>query len=218
MSAERSTPSSPYYEDEAVVLYHGDCREMAWPEVPFIWTDPPYAAEHLDLYDLLAWRSRLTSQGHLFAQAGAMYLPNVLNRLTQNGQLVYWWTISIRHHPAGGISNVHPRQVTQLWKPTIWLRPLNAERLPDYVRDEVGGTAWRPNTSHPWAQHASGPLFYIGRLTNPGDLVFDPFAGSGTTLRAAKDLGRKAIGFEIEERYCQIAAERLAQEVLELTA
>lgn len=71
------------------------------------------------------------------------------------------------------------------------------------------------NADHPCPFPDTLPRRCIAATTDPGDMVLDPFAGSGTTLRAAKDLGRKSIGIEMEERYCEIAAKRLAQEVLD---
>lgn len=80
------------------------------------------------------------------------------------------------------------------------------------------GTVWsvskEQNKPHPVAFPQEIPARAIAATTDSNDLVLDPYCGSGTTLRAAKDLGRKAIGIEIEERYCEIAARRLAQEVL----
>jgi len=82
-------------------------------------------------------------------------------------------------------------------KTDIWRFPVEAERC-----------------GHP-TQKPRGIISYMVRLScRPNGLVLDPFMGSGTTLRAAKDLGRRAIGIEIEERYCEMAAKRLQQEVL----
>jgi len=69
---------------------------------------------------------------------------------------------------------------------------------------------------HPNEKPLDLPARFVTWTTKPDNLVLDPFMGSGTTLRAAKDLGRRAIGIEIEERYCEIAARRMEQEVLAL--
>ena len=67
---------------------------------------------------------------------------------------------------------------------------------------------------HPTQKPIGVMLWCLGFM--PPGAVLDPFCGSGTTLRAAKDLGRRAIGIEIEERYCEIAAKRCAQEVMDI--
>jgi site-specific DNA-methyltransferase (adenine-specific) len=97
----------------------------------------------------------------------------------------------------------------------VWAK--DAFRLVDKSASQVGDV-WRiaPESSdaHPAPFPVQLPATAI-RSTSAG-LVLDPFMGSGTTLRAAKDLGRKAIGIELSERYCEIAAKRMAQEVLDL--
>jgi site-specific DNA-methyltransferase (adenine-specific) len=89
-------------------------------------------------------------------------------------------------------------------------------RCEDVVQQPTGRHTTDGSEEHP-APMPLGLAKWMIQLVVAGDgLVLDPFMGSGTTLRAAKDLGRRAIGIEIEERYCEIAAKRMAQEVLAL--
>ena len=72
----------------------------------------------------------------------------------------------------------------------------------------------QPEMEHPTPKPEQVMRWLVTQSTEIGDLVLDPFMGSGTTLVAAKNLGRRAIGIEIEERYCEIAAKRLSQGIL----
>ena len=67
---------------------------------------------------------------------------------------------------------------------------------------------------HPAPFPTAIPARLIRMFSFPGDTILDPFAGTGTTLYAAKALGRPAVGVELNERYCEIAAQRLAQDTL----
>ena len=105
---------------------------------------------------------------------------------------------------------------------------MNGKTVPDYGRRgaiweyAAGNAVGQCNGDLPVAELASHPAIFPQQLardhilswTNPGDLVIDPMAGSGTTLRAAADLGRRAIGVEINPGYCDLIRHRLAQTVL----
>lgn len=86
-----------------------------------------------------------------------------------------------------------------------------------YPRSVVKFPKYAPRESlHPAQKPLELMAYLIRTYSNPGDLILDNTMGSGTTLAAAKLLGRRAIGIELEERYCEIAARRLSQEVMEL--
>ncbi len=199
----------PYYDHAGITIYHGDCREIL-PQVGWVHlvlTDPPYGFRKAE------WDSRFDVPWDLFGAAapvlavmpGIWNLPECPRRV---GDLEYRWCL------AAHLTNGMTRGCIGFgnWIPClVWTTPnVSAYKVDGDCRDFAVGREVKPD--HPSPKPYNVIRWFLDRL--PGESVCDPFMGSGTTLVAAKNLGRKAIGIEIEERYCEIAAERLAQEVL----
>lgn len=211
---------TPYYEDDAVTIYHGDARDWDGVVVDAILTDPPYDRQALPLWELLADLStNLAAGGWLVAYSGQAFLPDVYAALSTEA-LGYCWTLSARYEGGGQVINRDDLTVLTEWKPLLAYRrrPFGTARgeggrfvagpgRRETLRDLLprGG---REKSHHPWAQPAAEALRLVEMFSSPGETILDPFMGSGTTLATAKRLGRKAIGIELEERYCEIAAER----------
>lgn len=103
------------------------------------------------------------------------------------------------------------------------LQDYEKSRRPFFLTEnDQWGQIWRfgieQSREHPTQKPLSLMSHILRVSSRHGELVLDPFMGSGTTLRAAKDLGRRAIGIEREEKYCEVAARRMGQEVLPLFA
>jgi site-specific DNA-methyltransferase (adenine-specific) len=221
----------PYYDEEGITIYCGDSKEVL-PEigsVDLILTDPPYAAAAATVTTGFARAKWGGNWGDM--SLVCMMADMVLDAKCSAGvSQVYWFCDHLsyaalvptffRRFPL--IQNIvwdkdmlgvgaHYRKQTEL---IIYARESHAPAMRNDARDLI---RLRPNYAskeHP----AAKPLELITELMKATEFscALDPFMGSGTTLRAAKDLGRKAIGIEIEERYCEIAAKRLAQGVLPL--
>ena len=247
--ADAPTPEpSPYYSDDHVTIYHGDCldllAELEIISVDAVVTDPPYASG-----------SRLeaakSSSGAMLRAGRFADRPIELDQMTTTG---FVWLMravgqAVRPMlPDGGsiLSFIDWRQ----WPNLVGALETCNYRVQGMIVWDKGsmglGNGFR--AQHELVCHASKgvPTIYdkgcgnvithprqapddhpspkpeqvmrrlVEVVTTAGQTVLDPFMGSGTTLRAAKDLGRKAIGIELEERYCEIAAQRCAQEVLAL--
>lgn len=210
----------PYYDEDGVTIYHGDCREVL-PSLParsarLIWTDPPYPAEFDHCWDALGVVAAhtLTDDGSVLTLLGHFQLPRVVDALRSAG-LEYRWVCIVRNTSQQPI--MHGFNVKVGFKPALWFaRPAAPKRAPSLLRDDLTfrhGSFAASRRSHGWGQGViHGP---VAALSEHGDTVLDPFMGTGSNLIAAKDLGRKGIGVEIDERHCETAAKRLQQGVLD---
>lgn len=205
----------PYYEHGGITIYHGDCREVL-PTLAIadaVVTDPPY---NVGLkYGSGTDDSRDDYRDWCAEWFGMLSAPiRAISCGVANVGL--WWTI----HPPTWILAWHkPAAMGRCvvgfnnWEP-ILLYGKPKRTIVDVVRATI-----TPNAEvdgHPCPKPLEWAAQQINALTQDGALIVDPFCGSGTTMKAAKNLGRRAIGIEIEERYCEIAAKRLSQEVLDL--
>ena len=188
-----------------VDIRHGDFRVVMadLENVDAIVTDPPYPAEFLPLLeDLAAWADKvLTPDGVMAVLIGQTHLPEVYRLLS--GHRPYRWTCCYLTEGPGYVS--HPRKVQSNWKPLIVYG--GGPRLADVLRSE--GSDADAKGHHKWGQDYGAFHTLIERLTTRGQIVVDPFMGSGTTLLAAHALGRHTIGADIDETSVTTARARL---------
>jgi DNA modification methylase len=234
----------PYYDRDGITIYHGDALDVlaagAVASVDAVVTDPPYCSggrnqgtarqnfsksnrdewfltDNMGTDTYLWWLRQLG--GHIFdiASVGSHFYcftdwrqyTNVVTAFESKG-----WTLRtcvVWDKMRGGALGSFWRNDHE-WIPVFSKGPNRP--LPDGSFFNVLHAVKPQGGEHPTVK----PESVIRRLVEAaGDgVVLDPFMGSGTTLRAAKDLGRRAIGIEVDERYCEIAAKRLSQEVMSL--
>lgn len=226
----------PYYEHGGITIYHGDCRELLpyVSGVRLVVTDPPY------VFGIASTAQEGKAGGWGDLMNSSVWYESWLyevKRLTETQQGAAWVFNSWRSFPvlARAAYGVRwPVESLMVWDKE-WIGPGGTAGLrPSYelaalFRHEQFGLAnrglpdiWRSKWSSikPSGHPAEKPVSLLAKIIREsgGGRVLDPFAGSGSTLVASKQEGCAAIGIEIEERYCEIAAKRLAQEVLPLEA
>lgn len=204
------------------MIYHGDCREiLPMLEFDLVLTDPPYGigwsrgvnqARNSKSHDGIVGDDDTSARDEALMLItgpaivfGSFYVPFPAN----TRQILVWNKPS----DAGvvGSTTGYRRDVEPIFLVGLW--PIRSVQWSSAIRSSRGISAVVSETGHPHTK----PVELLEQLLRnaPYGKVCDPFCGSGSSLVAAKNLGREAIGIEIEEKYCEIAAKRLSQEVLQ---
>jgi len=189
-------------KSQSFQVRQGDFRQVLADveQVSLVLTDPPYGKEFLPLWeDLAIWASlALADDGILVAYSGQMYLPQVVECVTEH--LDYWWTGAVKHAGSGNLTPLGQpvRKVINQWKPLLMFVKKGGVGFQGTFGDLVDG-AGSKKEDHNWQQNELEVVSLVETFTKPGELVVDPFAGSGGFCRVAHELGRIAIGAEILE-------------------
>jgi site-specific DNA-methyltransferase (adenine-specific) len=222
---------TPYYSHAGIEIYLGDCREvlptLTGVGVDLVLTDPPYGiAVNTDNSRFSGGTAgNIARRGTGVGSAGGKPVTNDDKPFDPSFLLAYG-----EHQVIWGWNNYPdklPRGACLVWlkrydeafgsflsdAETAWMSKGHGV----YCRRDLSNNAIANARFHPTQKPEALMAWCLGFFPD-ASTVLDPFMGSGTTLVAAKNLGRRAIGIEIEERYCEIAAKRLSQEVLDFGA
>jgi DNA modification methylase len=210
----------PYYQDDLVTLYHGDCLEVTeWLDADVLVTDPPYgmgyylhsrAGKNAEVevsgdQDTTVRDSALTAWG----KKPALVFGSWRNEKPACDQVLIW-------DKGDEAALGHPVFFSAFEEIYVIGKGWTGTRRPNVIRAKglSRGGAERKGYAHPTPK----PVGLMELLVSyaPDGLLADPFAGSGATLVAARNLGRTAIGVELEERYCELIAKRLSQQAFDL--
>jgi DNA modification methylase len=211
----------PYYADDLVTLYHGDCLEVTeWLSADVLVTDPPYGIA----WSLHGEHRKAKSKGHVGIQndGDTSHRDRVLKAWGDRPGVVF-----------GSWKAPAPKAVQTL----VWRKPSDAGVIGSvtgfrFDTELIFLTGKWPKRNAMWSSvlttdagkasylvgHPHGkPVPLMQKLVDVTEgVVCDPFAGAGTTLVAAASLGRRVIGVELDERYCEIASKRLSQQAFDL--
>lgn len=184
-------------------------NDLAQDSVDLICTDPPYSENQLSLWPELAqFSSRvLKPSGWLITYSGQSHLELLINILAS--ELTYVWVIA----QINGDNHkhiIHRFKVYSRWKPILIFAKPPVKPL-DWVNDVIKGGG-RDKRFHDWQQSETEALYFIKSFSLPGQLVVDPFLGSGTTALAAHKLGRHFIGCDIDPANITKTLERINEQ------
>ena len=217
----------PYYSHAGITIYHGDAHEvLPLLTADCVITDPPYGLGELSgttskARNRNAYTSEFEDTEEYVRDVVVPALKLALEKSGGRG-LVTCGVRCMFDYP-------RPRSIGGFFQPAaVGMSPwgfAGYNPVLFYGKDPRDGkgqssvmtplTERASDDRHPCAKPMGAMRWMVGKGTLEGETVLDPFMGSGTTLVAAKNLGRKAIGIEIEEKYCEIAASRLSQEVFD---
>jgi site-specific DNA-methyltransferase (adenine-specific) len=195
-------------------LYTSDILNAPIADGSLSWiiTDPPYAKEHLEVWNKLGLfaATALKRGGSLIAMAPQSYLPEIIKLLgtyTDGWNMKYQWTLAYLT-PGGQSAQLWDRKVNTFWKPLLWYT--QGPYSGDWVGDACNSTE-NDKQHHKWGQSVGGMAAIIERFTVPGDLICDPFCGAGTTGVAAIKMNRLFVGIDIDSEATTTARGRLVR-------